>query len=105
MTRVANKRRRAKQAGDVYIGRPGPWGNPFALRKESERNEVVRRYRTWLAAQVRSGEITRSALAALAQKTLVCWCAPKACHGDVLAKAAEWAASSEPIDNAEWMSG
>ena len=102
MPRVVNKRTHHPQSGDVYIGRPGRWGNPFRLRNESERPDVLRRYRDWLAGQVHSGAIGRAALAELAGRTLVCWCRPKACHGDVLARAAAWAAGSRPLECAEW---
>ena len=100
--RVVDKRTHRAGPGDVYIGRPGPWGNPFRLHAESERAAVLRSYRDWLASQIRSGRITRTALAGLAGRTLVCWCHPRACHGHVLAAAAAWAAGSASIENAVW---
>lgn len=75
-----------KHAGfDVYIGRPGPWGNPFVIGKDGTRNEVIVKYREWLHR--------RPALVAIAKKelrgkVLGCWCSPKACHGDVLSEVA-----------------
>lgn len=70
---------------DVYIGRPSIWGNPFEIGKDGGRQQVIDRYRTWIAAQphllARLGE--------LRGKTLGCWCAPSACHGDVLAALAD----------------
>jgi hypothetical protein len=42
------------------------------------------RYEAWLFEQP---ELV-AALAELAGKTLGCWCAPRACHGDVLARLA-----------------
>ena len=88
---VVNKRTHNPGPDDVYIGRPSEWGNPFAMRQESDRANVLLRYRVYLTEAVRSGDIAYADLAALHGKTLVCWCAPKACHGHVLAMAARWA--------------
>jgi hypothetical protein len=29
---------------DVYIGRPGPWGNPFRIGRDGDRATVLWRY-------------------------------------------------------------
>ena len=74
---------------DVYIGRPSKWGNPFAVGRDGTRVQVIARYEHW----VRSQPELIAALPELEGKTLGCWCAPNACHGDVLARlAAEHAA-------------
>ena len=74
---------------DVYIGRPSKWGNPFAIGRDGTREQVIARYERWLLTQP---ELVAS-LHELEGKTLGCWCAPRACHGDVLARlAAEQAA-------------
>ena len=78
-------------AYDVYIGRPSFWGNPFAIGKDGDREEVIEKYRVYLWSKICSGEITLEQLASLHGKTLGCFCSPLACHGDVLAKAAKWA--------------
>lgn len=69
---------------DVYIGRPGPWGNPFEIGKDGNRDEVIAKYRTWLLAQPQLLAQVRT----LQGKTLGCWCSPKPCHGDVLSQLA-----------------
>ena len=33
---------------DVYIGRPGKWGNPFPLRAGESRDAAIEKYRAWL---------------------------------------------------------
>ena len=66
---------------DVYIGRPAPWGNPFEIGRDGSRDEVIKKYRQWLAAKP---ELIARAKVELRGKTLGCWCAPKPCHGDVL---------------------
>lgn len=67
---------------DVYIGRPSPWGNPFTIGRDGTREEVIAKYREWLMQHERKW--LRSSLHLLRGKRLGCWCAPLACHGDVL---------------------
>ena len=70
---------------DVYIGRPGPWGNPFEIGKDGTREEVVEKYAEWLLAQP---ALVERAKIELKDKVLGCWCAPKLCHGDILVELA-----------------
>jgi len=65
---------------DVYIGRPSKWGNPFTIGPDGDRAEVVHKYRAWLMNQPN----LLAALPELRGKVLGCWCAPKACHGEIL---------------------
>jgi len=71
---------------DVRIDRQTIWGNPFAITAEHSRQEVINAYEIWLIQALENPEnkITWTKLANLAGKTLGCWCAPKACHGQVL---------------------
>ena len=69
---------------DVYIGRPSKWGNPFAIGKDGDRDTVIEKYRSWLLRQ----PLLMKALDELEGKVLGCWCAPQACHGDVLSELA-----------------
>ncbi len=70
-----------KDSYDVYIGRPGPWGNPFEIGEDGTREEVVEKYALWLIEQP---ELVEQAKAELKGKVLGCWCAPKLCHGNIL---------------------
>lgn len=95
---VVNKRTHTLVAGDVYIGRGSRWGNRFSHRAGTRaevvvgsREEAVEAYRRELWANVQAGVVSVDALAALHGRTLVCFCAPLACHGDVLERAAAWA--------------
>jgi hypothetical protein len=77
------------QRYDVYVGRPsgsrpGPWGNPFVLGKDGNREQVIALYREWLPQQA---ELMRR-LPELKGKVLGCFCAPLPCHADVLAELA-----------------
>lgn len=73
-----------KEPYDVYIGRPGPWGNPFILGTDGDRAEVIVKFREWFMQQPNLIE----QLPSLKGKILGCWCAPQTCHGDVLAELA-----------------
>jgi hypothetical protein len=79
---VLNKR---SSSNGVYIGRPSKWGNPFAMRSESDRAEVIERFEKYLMSKP---ELVAAAKRELKGKNLVCWCAPRACHGDVLMRIA-----------------
>ena len=76
----------AKQVGKtssairVYLGRPSKWGNPFVLGRDGSRDEVIAKYRAWIVTQ----PALMSSLHELRSKDLICWCAPAACHADVL---------------------
>lgn len=76
-----------RDAYDVYIGRPSIWGNPFAIGRDGTRAEVIQKYEQWIATQ----PDLLAQLPLLRGKVLGCWCAPNACHGDILARAAELA--------------
>lgn len=83
-TRVVNKT--SGEPYDVYIGRPGKWGNPFVIGRDGDRDEVIIAYRSWLLGQP---DLVQAAKTELRGKVLACWCAPKPCHGDVLAEVAD----------------
>ncbi|MXY41564.1 MAG: DUF4326 domain-containing protein [Rhodospirillaceae bacterium] len=75
----------------VLIDRRTKWGNPFRIGRDGLREEVIARYREDLWRRIRAGEIPLEELAELDGCWLACWCEPLPCHGDVLARAAEWA--------------
>ena len=70
---------------DVYIGRPSVWGNPFAMKSEADRAKVIADYEAWLQTKP---ELIAKAKRELKGKVLACYCAPKPCHGDILARIA-----------------
>lgn len=77
---------------DVYIGRPSEWGNPFSHKTGTKaefvvasRELAVEEYKKWLLSQPKLMEKVKQELKG---KILGCWCAPLACHGDVLAEIA-----------------
>jgi len=74
-----------KEDYDVYIGRPGLWGNPFIIGEDGSREEVIDKYRQYLLGN----RALMDSLHMLKGKTLGCWCAPLPCHGDVLVEMIE----------------
>ncbi|WP_370242885.1 DUF4326 domain-containing protein [Marisediminitalea sp.] len=79
-----------KDKYDVYIGRPGIWGNPFEIGKHGTRQQVIDLFRKHMMMRIENeGEPLKRQLAGLHGKTLGCWCAPKPCHGAVLLELAE----------------
>ena len=81
MTPAVYHRRHNPPAGAVYVGRPSRWGNPFVIGKDGTREEVLAKFREYAVERMASEPRW---LEPLAGKNLTCWCAPEACHGDVL---------------------
>lgn len=99
-------------AGAVYVGRPGPFGNPFTIEgcidvgyasnREDAARQCVVAFRSWLTETgvhrhdsdvMRSDNGTRgydrreirARLHELTGRDLACWCPPtRACHAAVL---------------------
>lgn len=92
LTRVVHLK---KEPYDVYIGRPGKWGNPYSHKegtlaefKVANRAEALEKFEKYLL----ENETLYNSLIELKGKTLGCWCKPNKCHGDILAK---WSNSIE----------
>jgi hypothetical protein len=72
---------------DIYIGRPSIYGNSFLIGKDGNRAEVVRKYLDWINLPEQE-DYVQQIKRELRGKILGCWCAPLACHGDILAQIA-----------------
>lgn len=82
MPKVYNKHYGPKPPlGAVYIGRPSKWGNPFVIGPDGTRQTVINKYRKYL---LHNQPLLEDARIELKGKDLLCFCAPLACHGDVL---------------------
>ncbi|MDE0489667.1 MAG: DUF4326 domain-containing protein [Gammaproteobacteria bacterium] len=103
MTRIVNLKHEpgAVADGAVRIDRRTAWGNPFVLGHDGTRTRVIARYRADLWRRIRAGEIALEEVAALNGRDLACHCAPLPCHGEVLARAAAWAAATLRAREAE----
>jgi hypothetical protein len=82
-----------KEPYEVYIGRGSKWGNPYSHREGTlakftvnNRREAIKKYEEYLL----SNEDLLRDLTELKGKVLGCFCKPKSCHGDVLAKYANF---------------
>ena len=85
MPKVWNKKDPNCPKDAVYIGRPSKWGNPFVIGKDGTREDVVEKYRKFAHMRYHEpDDLFREQLVVLKEKDLICWCAPLACHGDVL---------------------
>ena len=84
MCKVLNKRVAGVPERAVYIGRGSPWGNPFRIGPDGDRAAVSAKHEAWLRSQ---HHLLRT-MPALRGKDLVCFCAPAACHGDLLLRLA-----------------
>lgn len=80
----------------INIARGSILGNPFIMHNETQRNQVIADYKTWLEQQYQSSNVIRRELHWIAEQVkagtpiaLECWCAPCACHGDVVIEAIE----------------
>lgn len=78
----------------VYIGRAGKghdgyFGNPFKLRAGRPRGSTIANFAEWVEMKISDDAEYRERVKSLAGKTLVCFCKPLACHGDVLAREAD----------------
>ena len=96
---VVNKKNHRPTSNDAYIGRVRSgmhYGNPFSFHGETlatvvvaNRRECINAFYDWIMGDAwQEVEPSRRKwiiqhLLALKGKTLVCWCAPLPCHGDV----------------------
>ena len=89
MPKVFNKHHKNVPKDAVYIGRGSIWGNPYThldskypdTIKVSSREEAVKAFEDMVRKDANIIQYIRTHLKG---KDLVCFCAPKACHGDVL---------------------
>ena len=80
------------KSGYVYIGRrmvnrhfnlpQSPFGNPFKIEEDTDelREDAIEMYAEWITGQPQ----LLAQLENLRGMTLVCWCHPRRCHGEVL---------------------
>ena len=71
-----------KELCDVYIGRPGYFGNPFIIEKDGTREEVIAKHYKWAKARMEKDKLFKDSVLELEGKSLGCFCKPKSCHGD-----------------------
>jgi len=86
LARKSSKRK--DKSSDVFLS---VLGNPFPLHSERDRAKVIAAYREWLEGKLRTkdaevrGALNRLyGLAKRGDVELACFCAPRACHCDVV---------------------
>ncbi len=84
MCKVLNRRFAGIRAGAVYVGRGSKWGNRFRIGSDGDRGMVIAKYEAWLRGQHHLLRL----LDELRDRDLVCYCAPEACHADLLSRLA-----------------
>lgn len=71
------------------------FANPFPLKEGEPRGTTIGKYKKWLWEQLLEEKITKKDILSLEGYDLVCYCAPQACHGDVLKSAYEYIKNNE----------
>lgn len=99
MPRIIVRNKRNYSGPGDYIGRPSVLGNPYPVDERNPqftRQKVIGYYRDWLKGRLAGRhEATLAELRRLVDwatnndLNLICWCAPLACHGDVLKECIE----------------
>jgi hypothetical protein len=74
-----------KLEGSVYCGRPSKYGNPFKTGIDGNRTEVIEKHRIWFLS---NQPLIDQAKNELRGTNLICWCAPKSCHCDIILEVA-----------------
>jgi len=69
---------------DVMIDRTTMFGNQHYICSTCTREQSIERFRKDFNEQILKDEKFKQDVLALAGLTLGCWCAPRACHGDVI---------------------
>lgn len=80
MPNVLNKYHGNIPKNAVNIMRPSKWGNPYKIGRDGNRDEVVKKFITYLL----TNQKLMADLHELKGKDLVCCCSPQLCHGHVL---------------------
>lgn len=83
MVKVYNKNHKNYPEDCVYIGRGSDYGNPFIIGKDGTRKEVIEKYINIIESDENLKKLIKTRLKG---KNLLCYCKPKACHGDYLLK-------------------
>jgi len=97
---IVNKRDHAPTDSDFYIGRGSVFGNPFTSKvlektkaefQASSREDAIFKYHNYLDDKIESNDkAIVGGINEMLEKLkegdiyLVCYCAPKQCHGEVI---------------------
>jgi hypothetical protein len=86
---IQNKNNYTKNG--IYIGRPSIFGNPFIINKHGSRDDVIKKYENYFNNKIENDLNFQNEIVNLflelkntKQLTLICWCYPQRCHGEVI---------------------
>lgn len=78
-------------AWQVRVDRGTPFGNPFKLHSEKERQDVCDKYHAYFYEKLKANAKFKANVDDLekiyklyGKLELLCWCAPKPCHADII---------------------
>lgn len=66
------------------IDRRSIFGNPYPITKDCTRELSIKKYREYFYKRIKTDVKFKEEVLKLAGETLICWCAPLPCHGDVI---------------------
>lgn len=81
MPKVLNKYIDPPSQNAVCIMRSTKWGNPYIIGPDGNREDVVNKHKQDV---LNNDKLQMEIKAELKGRDLICCCAPKACHGDIL---------------------
>ena len=87
--KVYNRHHKNVPTSAVYIGRGSPYGNPYTHLDSSHKNTIKVESREEAIKEFKEKVLPNLDLRPLIGKSVVCFCAPAPCHGDVLIEAAK----------------
>jgi len=82
-TTVVNKRKEP-DGSYTYIGRGSPFGNPFSIGQDGNRDQVIEKYKIYFYDKIDNDPVFADQVLRLTGERLGCFCAPHACHGDII---------------------
>ena len=68
----------------IDITRRSPYGNPFVMTEEAQRDSVCEQYISYFNGRKDLQDKLYSEVKLHPKVALACWCKPKRCHGDSL---------------------
>ena len=74
----------------IYAGRPSILGNPFSIGDDGTRTDVINKFKIYFYQRLESDLAFKKKLLELVDMSatqdlhLICWCAPKQCHTEVI---------------------
>lgn len=84
--RILNLKTDTVPRNALFVARPSPLGNPYAIGSDGDRDTVIEKYRVWLGARIRERDpvVCTELLGISENQPLACHCAPQRCHAEII---------------------